>query len=628
MNTTHNKVLKASAKAVLIPAAALSLFLLSSGCSKEEAVSPEPVVYEQPSIDFPFRPSIIPYKGADGDVATKSWASTYTEMDNLFVDESVAVYSKKTGQKVASYYYSDAAAQAGDYDTANPREYQKANSSPFVDGEEYTAYAIVNSRGDQTELFPSAESEVPNIIFRIDDPKQLSGYGIPMAGSASFIAETERNGAAFTTSVTIPVRRLFAKVHLTVPTFSYGRYGVNSFWTALSNINTRILPFGQSKALVGSDVMEGNANRATSRYETYGDITDTYFYVPENMQGIAPSIQSPALRNPGSSPSVRFGVMTFVEPVVGFNSASDTWHPIDGAISYKRWLGRNNTDDFNVEGNSVYNLSYTLNESGLFTPSNGYIWNGSTLTRYKYRLSIGLETYELWPGEQATIDVTLGVGEQAYTVIERQAWRYSGGSLIEETRAWEEVPSYWSNTIRYIATIATPREYNTHYTVQLNGYYIEGIASGYREFVYYIIKDGYEDISRTGWTINCNVVDTYSTKYRYVLYAQQNVLSVGSNTNIVVRRYSDYYVNGVLSTEGTTYEEMNSNLFNWSYPSIVTLSDNGTKLKKVTAVSAGTATITASLKSPTADDVNTTASVSINVAGWDDSWEDGGEIEL
>lgn len=125
-------------------------------------------------------------------------------------------------------------------------------------------------------------------------------------------------------------------------------------------------------------------------------------------------------------------------------------------------------------------------------------------------------------------------------------------------------------------------------------------------------------------------VTTY--KYRFEIAQDGYRLGVGSTKTFTVQRFTDTYVNGVLVQQGTTPTTMINSNFTWASNNTAVASVNSSGM--VTGVSAGSATITATLKSSVSEYSsysNTTDSATVSVGSWDDDWTvpgTGGEIPL
>ena len=610
-------------------AATLTLCLSLPSCSKETDI-PDPVVRTHSSSgrDPYFAVKVLPYENSEPE--TKSWSINYSEMDDDIFDETVAIYDRN-GSKVASYYYNYQDAFDGMYDGLE--NYPNTVAGVLHDGEQYTAYMLVNSRGDKTSIFPSSESGIASMVFDPGDPRDLDGNGIPMVGKLTFYADSTVDDP-----LVITVQRLYAKVHLVYPTFDYGDYTariVSRF--CVFRLNKRLVPFGVSKANIPSDIYSNSSIYNGYDYDTYQSGTDAWFYVPENMQGTISEILDSEHKSYQENSTVynKQNLLTFIEVNVSFRDPNNVDYPISGEIYYHSYLGKNETTNFDIQRNCIYNLTFTMTESGL-TVDNWKIQNRATWTKYKYRLSVGNDNYDIWHGEQAEATYTLGVGETKTVSFRQQAWRYVNGALVDEERPWNDLAS--SRISRYTATISEPRVFNGGAQISMSGNTITGVSAGDNEYAYFALNDAHITgpfWDRTQWTLYFHVINTYSVMYRYELEVENgiNSVDVGDYVRVRVARYTDNYTNGTRTSTGTTPTYMANNLFNWSSSdtSVATVSSGDATWMNVTGVDSGNITVTAALKSPASTDENTscTASITVNTFSWGgDNPGDGGETTI
>ena len=604
-------------------AAALSMLL---SCAREAFPADGPAA--GPRHPKPFAIAVAPYAGED---RTKSWSVHYGEADGLLVDETVAVYDE-SGTMVLSYYFNYEAADAGEYDGLETYPNQLW-SGELADGKRYTAYALVNSRGDRRSLFPDSEDGVASMVFDPGDPRELEDRGIPMAGSLSFWADSR------VPELTLTVRRLYAKVHIRYPVFDQRDYTAGHVYTfSLFQLNRRLVPFGTGRALSPSDIHSSDNIYRGYDSDTPHSCTDGWFYVPENMQGEVEGILSPSRKSPDEDVEVsrRRSLLTYMETAVLYTQGQDPFYPISGTVYYRAYLGKNATTNFDVEGNCIYNYSLTVTEDGMEDDCWKTV-NRSEWTRYRYRMMIGDDPYDIWPGEQAEATYTIGVGETKTYSLWRQPWRYVNGVLADEERPWTEMDVY-RDLNRYVATVSEPRQFNAclHVDFVANG--IRGVAAGDDEYAYFALNDphvGDPWWNRTQWTVYFHVINTYSTMYRYVMEPEDGVTAVdiGDGVSVRIARYTDSYTNGTRTAAGTVPSYVSPSLFDWSSgdASVAAVSAAGGDWMRVTGVSGGTAAVTATLKSPSSSDANSVCSATFTVRSY--SWGgtqpgDGGDTEI
>jgi len=208
----------------------------------------------------------------------------------------------------------------------------------LVPGRSYTVFALVNM-GDMRDDLPASESDLGNLTYTIpsytDGSTSVNSRGIPMSGSIDYVTGSS--------NTVIPVRRLLAKV---TANLSCDWDGAAITSVKVHGMNGRLRPFGDSAARGASDMLEeveySAGDGASSR--------TCVFYVPENRQGTVAGITDSADKSHERNRTVS-GMrerLTYLETSVS-TSGSFT-----GTVTYRSYLGRNATSDFDIEGNVRY----------------------------------------------------------------------------------------------------------------------------------------------------------------------------------------------------------------------------------------------------------------------------------
>ena len=215
----------------------------------------------------------------------------------------------------------------------------------------HNVYALVNM-GDIS--VPIEEEELEELEYEIESYEQMSGDGLPMAGSADM--------AAGDTECEISVRRLVAKIALTMVSGDVTPDKISG--VCLCNWNHLLTPFASegSKADDADDVSSGEEGQWE---ELSGwDGTELVFYVPENMQGTLLSGNTDAtLKTYSSLSEAQAALCTYLEVDV---SIDENTTGVYGNLTYRFYLGSNTTDNFDVEGNTLYTLGFSLTWNGQF----------------------------------------------------------------------------------------------------------------------------------------------------------------------------------------------------------------------------------------------------------------------
>lgn len=250
------------------------------------------------------------------------------------------------------------------YSTTGTADIEGKAFSVRADGAtSYTVYALVNM-GDPA--FPTSSPESFVYTLPADFPS-LGSTGLPMSGSASVTPADIHAGS--TTSVTVTLNRLLAKVEVTVNksnmvSDSSDGAALRSGRLKLSQVSRLLRPFAATQQ-----------RRAWTTSELYGSDTDWHdftltdgksvvsssvtLYVPENRQGTGHGTTQS-----GKTPiSGRANLVTYLEYTATKDGSSDG---VSGSMTYRCYLGENETNSFDIIGDHVYNATLNLTWNGLF----------------------------------------------------------------------------------------------------------------------------------------------------------------------------------------------------------------------------------------------------------------------
>ena len=249
-----------------------------------------------------------------------------------------------------------------------------------------TIYALVNM-GDMTGRFPVDEREVEKMTYRLATFDEVALSGIPMCGKAVHVGADDL-------PVMVDVERLFAKVririlHTMLEGAGSGLYAYNLCNESIymRQANSLLCPFGPqgSRAARRDDVWEeSDYNPDLNDRDAYhgslpvsqlgpgpGYFQDTtlVFYLPENNQGaLLPDNEYPAAKVYDSISlidGVPYGdLCTYVE----LNARREnTGNGYSGDLTYRFYLGCDNTSDFSLKRNSVYDVILNLSERNMLS---------------------------------------------------------------------------------------------------------------------------------------------------------------------------------------------------------------------------------------------------------------------
>lgn len=279
-----------------------------------------------------------------------------------------------------------------------------------------TVYALVNM-GDMSHSFPQSESAVPLMEYDLPGYSAIEADGFPMSGVLEDFVPESSDGV-------IEVERLFAKVCVRIMHNGLEGYAPSAYYAYnmcnkslyVRQANGCIRPFckEESRASVPEDLLdEADYNpdlNDRSAYQGslaqsqlgpgpgYAQDTTVVLYVPENVQGsLLPYNDDPFGKVyeeltdiDGSSYS---SLCTYLE----FNARKENTGGYSGGVTYRYYLGADNTSDFSIERNKCYDLTLDFTENGFFVDSwkvsRGDDWNDSRILEFID------EPYVIRPGE-------------------------------------------------------------------------------------------------------------------------------------------------------------------------------------------------------------------------------------
>ena len=285
----------------------------------------------------------------------------------------------------------------------------------LIPGRSYTVYALVNM-GDMRNALPASESDLENLTYTIPSytggTTSVNTRGIPMSGSIDY--------ATGSSSTVIPVRRLLAKVTANI-SCDWDEAAITS--VRVRGMNGRLHPFGDSAARGASDMLEEVEYSAGG-----GASSGTYvFYVPENRQGTVAGITDSADKSHERNQTVN-GMrerLTYLETSVS-TSGSHT-----GTVTYRSYLGRNATSDFDIEGNVRYVWTLLFREDNLQEST----WKRETdlsFTTYESELILSPASARLEVGYTRTYRAVL----RTWTVVDGARTTYSDSVLQNTALSW------------------------------------------------------------------------------------------------------------------------------------------------------------------------------------------------
>ncbi len=249
---------------------------------------------------------------------------------------------------------------------------------------EYNIYALTST--GEGWVWPQDEADLAEkTLILEEDSSVYRTRGIPLFGSLTKKRPEEADAYDGLTDgcITLPVRRLFARVsfHFEPNFASLQPYAFNELVSLnVCHSNNVLRPFSEScKALSTSDIRISGWDRKTEPY-LYSDQPDAIvLYIPENLQGDLLSHNDDPYRKIPDRVDLLNGagkadLCTYLEAVV---HAEETYLPgVGGDATYRFYLGKNTTTNFDVEGNVDYDVTLTLSREGLGLTANWKVDTG------------------------------------------------------------------------------------------------------------------------------------------------------------------------------------------------------------------------------------------------------------
>lgn len=253
----------------------------------------------------------------------------------------------------------------------------KSASSSFsvLSSMSYDIFFLANIESPERIEIPGDMAQIGNLEYRIDSFERVAELGIP---SCCSVRDVRFNSDG---KLSLSLGRLFARINLRIigAGISGGESGVFSNRTLkVHQSNLRLLPFasGGSRALSDSDVSD-DADYEPLMKDTGDD--SFVLYIPENRQGtLLAGNRDPSLKNAdflrasGKNPSV----LTYLQFEARLNPAAAGY---GGNLVYRIYPGADNSSNFDIERNGVYDMTLNFSTEDLFNPywkvSHGEDWS-------------------------------------------------------------------------------------------------------------------------------------------------------------------------------------------------------------------------------------------------------------
>ena len=284
----------------------------------------------------------------------------------------------------------------------------------------YNIYALANMGDMRTSLAAAVSAGTLSSMTYTVDYSTMSTVGIPM--SKAITGQSFSEGQ----NVTVYLERMLAKINVSL-SCSWSEAVITG--ATVKNVNPTVSPFGTAPA---------SSTNIPSLQDIHGTVAGTssslsaVFYVPENTQGTVGSVTASTEKTySNSSLSGIRDYATYLEVNV------TTTGEYNGSIVYRSYLGANQTTDFNILRNEVYNWTITYSKNNLQT----YDWKRDTDNLYRYEL--------VCIDQNTNISIYAHYSSQNYRtgLLRYRLNKYSvrTGSLVEAISVTPSVVSYYES---------------------------------------------------------------------------------------------------------------------------------------------------------------------------------------
>lgn len=242
-----------------------------------------------------------------------------------------------------------------------------------------------------------------------------SGASVPMAGCE----EAVRIGSGG--SVSIRVRRLFAKVGVRIDEsmLSTASYQYKSL--TLKQCPTHILPWGESFA---ETVMTCDGDSASEAEMSAITETECYFYVPENLRGKLLENSDPWLKSADNLDIAH--LLPYVELCASYSDHGLS----DENTKFRFYPGANDTDNFDIRRNHMYHITVRPSDEGIFRGS--WKLEAENMSNAR-RISISPSDFRLNRLLSRTLTIEVEPSGLPYELVyDADEWTRNGVSMVRD----------------------------------------------------------------------------------------------------------------------------------------------------------------------------------------------------
>lgn len=212
---------------------------------------------------------------------------------------------------------------------------------------DYNVYALANTGRVEA---PADETALSSMVWNAGALDNIADTGAPM------MARTTVHTGSMTQTVRLELVRLLSRVNFRLERGALSGLEVTSVRLRQSPLD--VMPFAEASA--ASSVTDGDsASEADLAAVNTGDMIS--FYMLENCQGVLlPDNDDQWQKVPDNIPE-HAGLCTYLEVGGRFDGSEG----LSGTVTYRFFLGQDNTSDFNVCRNTESTVILSLTEAGL-----------------------------------------------------------------------------------------------------------------------------------------------------------------------------------------------------------------------------------------------------------------------
>ena len=306
--------------------------------------------------------------------------------------KSIITVPEKGISSITLFFFLDGKLSESIYSVPTSTSISIQSTKEYPGNANVDVYAIINA-GNKTSWIQEGES-IDNLINkRLTIGNALAAVnssGFPMAG----IAQNVPVGIPFT----LKVQRLFAKYGFKINTQKLTKGTFEITGLALYNAAKTVTPFIENSKIenISSDRMDGDYATSLNLSQLKAGV-GVYFYTLENCQGtLLPDNIDPWMKVPDSIG----GVANCCTAIQVTGKYVDNSGGLSATHIYRMYLGQDNTTNFDVIRNTVYEYTLTLTDDAFLRAS----WKAERkVTSDSRKMSFDKNLYEVESEENCIV---------------------------------------------------------------------------------------------------------------------------------------------------------------------------------------------------------------------------------